>query len=60
MMRASDQSRLDRAWQRFLALKRQRQAADRQGLHSEVARLELEEKRAHIDVAYLYHHEIDE
>ena len=54
-MRPTDQIRLDGS-----ASWRQRQAADRKGLHSEAARLELEEKRAHIDVAYLYHHEIDE
>ena len=58
-LRPSDAIRLDKAWSRFLAIKLKRQAANRKGLYSEAARLEAEEKRAHIDVAYTYH-ELDE
>jgi hypothetical protein len=59
LLRPSDRARLDRAWQRFIQLKRQRIEADRKGLYGTAATLEREEKAAHIDVAFIYH-ELDE
>jgi hypothetical protein len=53
LLRPSDKARLDRAWQRFIQLKRQRIEADRQ--FSEACSLEAEERRAHANVGFVRH-----